>query len=189
MDSRRFNHTLVVGGTGMLRAASVQLAAHSRRLTSVARTQRSLSSLDAELVNTGCIHHMLSLDWNLPDRFLLEIERHIAATEPPELTVAWIHDDLLALRLADALARTGRLMRFFHVIGSASRNPKEVADLLLQGLKLPENAGYHQVILGAHKSGDQVRWLTHQEISAGVLEAIEAGRRQFVVGSVAGWCL
>jgi hypothetical protein len=42
-------HTLVIGGTGMLRQASIQLAGRSQRLTSVARTRRSLAALDAAL--------------------------------------------------------------------------------------------------------------------------------------------
>lgn len=187
IGSHQYSHTLIVGGTGMLRAASVELATRSKRLTSVARTQRSLLSLDAELVRSGCIHHTLALDWNVPDRFLAEIERHIAATEPSELTIAWIHDDLLALRLAAALARTGYPMRFFHVIGSARTNPKHIADTLLHGLKLSPNMRYHQVILGAHTSGGQTWWLTHQEISAGVLQAVEEEQVQRIVGDVDNW--
>ncbi len=187
IGSRQYSHTLVVGGTGMLRAASVELATRSKRLTSVARTQRSLLSLDAELVGSGCIHHMLALDWNTPDHFLSEIERHITATEPPELVVAWIHDDYLALRLATTLAQTGHPMRFFHVIGSARTNPKTIADDLLHSVKLPPNMRYHQVILGAHRSGGYTRWLTHQEISSGVLQAIEENQTQWIVGDVRNW--
>lgn len=183
----RFVHTLVVGGTGMLRAASVVLATRSKRLTSVARTQRSLSSLNAELAGTDCIHHMLALDWNAPDHFLAQIQRHVEATEPPELVVAWIHDDHLALRLAVSLAGMGHFLQFFHVIGSAGTNPKHIADALLQGLGLHPNLRYHQVVLGAHRSGGQMRWLTHQEISAGVLQAIEAGQAQWIVGELENW--
>ncbi len=95
--SRRYSHTLIVGGTGMLRSVSVEFATRSKRLTSIARTWRSLLSLDAVLVGSGCIHHMLALDWNVPDHFLAEIERHIASTEPPELIVAWMHSDHLML--------------------------------------------------------------------------------------------
>lgn len=168
----------------MLRAASVELATRSKRLTSVARTQRSLSSLNAELARTGCIHHMLALDWNAPDHFLAEIERHIAATEPPELVVAWIHDDHLALRVSATLARIGHSMRFFHIIGSARTNPKHIADTLLHGLELPSNIRYHQVVLGAHRLGGQRRWLTHQEISAGVLQAVEQEQAQWIVGDL-----
>ncbi|RTH23463.1 hypothetical protein CSW38_10470 [Thermus scotoductus] len=187
VTSREFSHTLVVGGTGMLREASVALASRSGRLTSVARTQRSLLSLDAELARTGCVHHLLALDWNVPDRFLAEIERHIGATEPPELVVAWIHEDHLALRLAAVLARMGHPLRFFHVVGSARTNPKQLADSLSQGLEPHPNLRYHQVVLGARRSGGSMRWLTHQEISAGVLQAIEAGLAQWMVGDVGGY--
>jgi hypothetical protein len=176
---------MVVGGTGMLRAASVELAARSKRLTSVARTQRSLSDLNAALVDTACEHHMLSLDWDEADHFLAEIKRHLAETEPPELVVAWLHDDELALRLAIELARIGSPIAFVHVIGSTGRDPKAVADTILLRGDLRDTAiRYHQVVLGAHRSTLGKRWLTHEEISAGVLEAIEEPRPRLIVGSV-----
>ncbi len=116
---RRYDHTLIVGGTGMLAGASVALAGASRRLTSVARTRRSLAALDADVGDRGCVHHALALDWNEPERFLDAIDRHLAATEPPDLVVAWIHDDALAVRLARQLALQQRPLEFVHVLGSA----------------------------------------------------------------------
>ncbi|WP_167855875.1 hypothetical protein [Natronospirillum operosum] len=165
----------------MLRAAAVELAARSKQFTSVARTRGSLSRLDDALRNRAQ-HHPLQLDWSNADDFLARIQQHVFGTEPPDLVVAWIHDDQLTLRLALDLANSGVAFRFFHIIGSATVNPAEIADSLLDEFDPPANLDYHQVILGARQSGWRSRWLTDQEISAGVLGAIDLLDDQFVVG-------
>ena len=169
----------------MLAGASVALAARSEAMTSVARTRRSLAALDAAIADTVRVHHVLTLDWHEPDRFVGEIERHVATTKPPDLIVAWIHDDGRALRLAEALATPERPPTFVHVVGSASGDVGAVADGVRAGMGAPEIAvRYRQVVLGAHRTAGGMRWLTHDEISTGVLEAIEQGRDRFVVGVV-----
>jgi NAD(P)-dependent dehydrogenase (short-subunit alcohol dehydrogenase family) len=120
-----FSHALIVGGTGMLRAASLHLAAQSHRLTSVARTHRSLASMDKSLPERHGSHHMLPLDWSNPDAFVRGIEQHIDSTEPPDMLLAWIHDEGLAIDLASRFGNCP--LRFFHVIGSASSNPAHIA--------------------------------------------------------------
>ena len=184
---RPLGHTLIVGGTGMLAGASVALAARTEHVTSVARTRRSLAALDAVIADSGCgcVHHTLSLDWHAPERFLGEIERHVTATALPDLVVAWIHDDELALRLPETLATPDRPPTFVHVVGSASGSARAVAAAARHRLERRQTAvRYRQVILGANRSGGGVRWLTHHEISAGVLEAMERGQARFVVGTV-----
>jgi hypothetical protein len=180
-------HTLIIGGTGMLRQASIALAARSQRLTSVARTQRSLAALDAVLPAGSGQHDVLPLDWSAPDNFLDEIERHLAQTGPPDLVLAWIHQDHLALRLADRLSRSGHPLHFYHVIGSSGPDPSQIAQALLARIEEIHHLHYHQVILGAVKTNWGTRWLTNQEISAGVLEAIEQQQPQFVVGTLDRW--
>jgi hypothetical protein len=177
-----YAHTLIIGGTGMLRGAAIELAQQSQRLTSVARTHRSLAALDAALTAGSGQHYMLALDWSAPDHFIEEIERHLTKTGPPDLMVAWIHQDHLSLRLAVRLGQSGHPLRFFHVIGSDGADPSQIAQALLKSIEQVPHLHYHQVILGAVKTSWGIRWLTNQEISAGVLEAIGAQQRQFVVG-------
>lgn len=183
--NRGYAHTVVVGGTGMLLAASTALAARSRRLTSVARTLRSLARLDAAVRGAACAHHVLALDWNAADRFLQAIERHLEATEPPDLVLAWIHDDDLTIRLACRLAAAGRPPLFVHVVGSATSRLIDVADAARERLVASGAAvAYRQVVLGARPSGGTMRWLTHEEISRGVVDAIDSEQERFVVGVV-----
>lgn len=46
------------------------------------------------------------------------------------------------------------------------------------------NIVYHEVILGFVTEGEDSRWLTHDEISRGVLTAIDGQASRFIVGTV-----
>ncbi len=181
----RYRHTLIVGGTGMLRAASIALASHSRRLTAVARTERSLKALNLE-PSPGGTHHLLALDWCEPDGFLNAVRTHLARTDPPDLVVAWIHDDNLAIRFAESLDESAPGCRFFHVVGSAAADPARIAASLSERTGLL-NIAYRQILLGYVDDGEQKRWLTNGEISAGVLNAIKLEQRKPIVGTVQPW--
>ena len=177
-----YAHTVIIGGTGMLFAASVQLAAQSHRFTSAARTHASLARLDV-LLPKGCgPHHMLPLDWSEPEAFVAGIPNHIEATEEPDLVVAWVHDEQLGIRVGSVLGRGN--VQFFHVIGSAAANPGQIAAHVQAEANLPSNVAYHQVILGAAAQGNHARWLTNAEIASGVLKAVQAQQLRFVVGTL-----
>ncbi len=181
-----YQHTLIIGGTGMLRAASVELAARSRMMTSVARTGRSLGALNSSLPASSGTHHVLALDWNEPDEFLHAVQAHLARTELPDLVVAWIHDDELAIRLAASLAESEPRCHFFHVVGSAAADPSRIA-ASLSGRVPSSNVVYHQVILGYVHANEGTRWLTNEEISAGVLDAIARVKPEHIVGTIQPW--
>ena len=176
-----YTHTVIIGGTGMLSAASVQLSGQSRRLTSVARTRESLARLDAALPKGHGVHHMLSLDWSVSEAFLQGIAKHIEATEPPDLVVAWVHNEQLGIRIASALRSN---VQFFHVIGSATASPGNLAARVQREANVPSNVAYHQVVLGSVLQGGHARWLTNEEISNGVLAAIHERQARFVVGKL-----
>ncbi len=165
----------------MLRAASVELASRSRMMTSIARTTRSLQAVHSALPKSERTHHMLALDWSEPEDFLHAIQAHLARTESPDLVVAWIHDNELAIRVASLVA-TQAISRFFHVVGSASSAPSLNAATLRQ--RPPRSTvSYHQVILG-YGASRGTRWLTNEEISAGVLDAIVRAEPEYVVGTI-----
>lgn len=179
-----YQHTLCIGGTGMLQAASIQLAAKTGQLTSVARTRASLNRLDEALDKSFVVHHQLQLDWSRPTEFLNELENHATRTQPPDLVAAWIHGSELPLNFALRLAELDQPFRFFHIIGSASENPLRIAERIMDEFDPPRLIDYCQVILGAKRSGGKTRWLTDQEISNGVLEAIDQGNKRFIVGTL-----
>jgi len=181
-----YRHVLVIGGTGMLRAASVAIASRSRILTSVARTRRSLAALNSLLPPASAAHHMLALDWNKPDQFHHSLQQHLAGTERPDLIVAWIHNYEVASRLAADLVATEPTARFFHVVGSATSDPSLIA-ATARGRLRQADVAYHQIVLGYVIADGSARWLTNEEISAGVLGAIARSEPEYLVGTLRPW--
>lgn len=66
----------------------------------------------------------------------------------------------------------------FHVLGSRA-NPSDVRN----GLTIPEDVRYYQVQLGYQVVKGQRRWLTHEEIAGGVVEAIQEKKPLYLVGN------
>ena len=99
------------------------------------------------------------------------LARSTEARGPLELAVCWIHTDAPeAPRIvADALAPGAQLVQVFGTrVWPLSGVPLHVA--------------YRQVLLGSAEG----RWLTHDEISAGVLEAVGTDRPVTVVSDRPG---
>ena len=62
-------------------------------------------------------------------------------------------------------------------------DPSLIATTLRQRLP-PSSITYHQVILGSVRASGGTRWLTNEEISAGVLDAIARAEPEYIVGTV-----
>jgi molybdopterin-guanine dinucleotide biosynthesis protein A len=152
----RPGHALVVGGTGMLAALTLSLAARGHAVTSVAR--------HAAL---GDAVHPVETDYRDERRLREAVARAVVERGPIELAVCWIHTDAPEAPrvVADGLAPGARLVQVF---GTRVWPLGEV----------PLHVAYRQVFLGERDG----RWLTHEEISAGVLEAVDADRPLHVVG-------
>jgi molybdopterin-guanine dinucleotide biosynthesis protein A len=157
----RPGHVLVVGGTGMLEPAARALGARGHVVTCLAR----------RVVDLGPGVTVEPLDYRDDRALRAALGRVTASRGPIELAVCWIHPDAPAAPavVADALAPGGRLVQVF------GTRVWPLADV-------PLHVAYRQVLLGA-KNG---RWLTHDEISAGTLAAVDADRPLHVVGTRPG---
>lgn len=108
------------------------------------------------------------------------------AAGPVDLAVAWFHTLKIAAprRLAERMQ--GRL---FQVLGSATGDPSHPDRLLAAAAVahgLP-NCALRQVVLGFQVERGRSRWLTDEEISRGVLEAVRSDAAFSVVGTVEPW--
>ncbi|MGH8190945.1 MAG: hypothetical protein ACREP2_05815 [Rhodanobacteraceae bacterium] len=182
-----YSHVLIVGGTGMLLGASKVLAARSRHLTSIARTEDSLQRLDAEIARAECVHHMHALDWSQPATFVRAIADRVREVGDPELVLAWLHDDRVGPLLANAIAPARGHCDFYQIRGSAAANPAANIESPPFAQSVPGNIDFHQIVLGFRIEGGGSRWLHDDEISAGVLAAMEGGKVVAVVGTVEPW--
>ena len=157
----RPGHALVVGGTGMLAAATRALAGGGHVVTCIARR-------DAPLGDGVAVE---PVDYREPELLRDALARASTTRGPIELAVCWIHTDAPeAPRIvAAALAPGARLVQVFGTrVWPLAAPPLHIA--------------YRQVLLGECDG----RWLTHEEISSGVLKALVADRPVAVVGDWQG---
>ncbi len=180
-------HIVIVGGTGMLKEASIALAAICKTLTSVARTEQSLNAMNDALAGTGVVHHMLALDWTEPAAFLALLSDHVSRVGEPSLVLAWIHDEKLGPHITGAVCSPNTRSDFYQVRGSGAGDP---AILRVQNMNagMPQ-AGprFHEIILGFHIDANGSRWLHDHEICAGVTAAIHRGDQHAIVGTIVPW--
>jgi molybdopterin-guanine dinucleotide biosynthesis protein A len=150
-------HALVVGGTGMLAPAARALTERGHVVTCIARRGGDLGS--------GVI--VERVDYRDGAQLGESLARATQSRGPIELAVCWIHTDgPEAPRIvADALAPGARLVQVF----GTRVWPLE---------HVPIHIAYRQVHLGSIDG----RWLAHEEISTGVIEAVDADRPVTVVG-------
>jgi hypothetical protein len=182
-----FRHALVVGGTGMLRLASLELMKRSEMVTSVARTRSSLWALDALCPPGGARHRLVIADWSRPKAFIGAVRSHVLQFGHPELAVVWTHEPGLAIELMSTISGPSGRCLFLHLIGNRVGNPLAEAFAWRERHPEPPGPHYRQVVLGYERGRAGWRWLTHDEICEGVLEAIEAQVPRFIVGRVSPW--
>ena len=91
--------------------------------------------------------------------------------------VAWIHSDAPG---ALAMLQQCVMGDVLHVLGSAAADPGFP-------VHVPAEGEPREVILGFVREGGHSRWLTGNEISTGVLQALYSGEPRSVVGTVTPW--
>lgn len=173
----------------MLRDVGVSLAQRCRHLTSVARTIQSLAAMDHALASAGCVHSTVRADWNHRAEFLELLVAHVHDIGAPSLVLAWLHDDTLAIPIANAVAGDDVSCEFYHVRSGTSLNPVDTGPGATEISRLVGSVVYREIILGFHLGPNGSRWLTDAEICAGVLGAIDRMQPRSVVGTVVPWSM
>ena len=173
---RRFQHVLIVGGSGMLAGLARKLVDWSEQISVMARNERRIRAIAENIVPVVC-------DYN-DGAALSEALSLISA---PDLVIAWIHGRAPNARraLAECVAADGR---FIHILGSAHGDPGHPERLgemekAVDGLPID----YQAVVLGFVRQTGASRWLSNDEISAGVFAAIETEQALAIVGTVEPW--
>lgn len=99
-----------------------------------------------------------------------------------ELVLAWIHGTGRDVFSALIKSLSTKPWELFHVTGS-SADLRKVKDKAA----VPSHVQYYQIQLGFHIENGRSRWLTNQEISDGVVKAIEERKTEYVIGRVDPW--
>lgn len=162
--------TLVVGGTGMLAGVVRVLLDEGDEMTVLARRPERLANPRARL---------LALDY----RDTGALEHALAQAGPFDRAVVWLHGTAPEAPFVVARHVHGP---YWHVLGSAVANPAKRGSQRRERFAALGN-DYREVVLGFVLEGDTARWLTHAEISGGVLYALRHDVKRQVVGVVSPW--
>jgi NAD(P)-dependent dehydrogenase (short-subunit alcohol dehydrogenase family) len=154
---------LVVGGTGMLSGVVAELV---RDGWHVVVPSRRYAPIPADLPHAGDRQALwVEADWAEPEPFAERARKALGG--PAGLLVGWVHDayrvDVLAA-VAPLLANDAAVVE---VRGAAAAQPSS-------GEPEPSLPAHETqlVVLGFVRDGESTRWLTHSEISDGVLDAV-----------------
>lgn len=175
MPQKKYLHTLIIGGTGMLSPALQYLADTSTTVTSIARHPTAVSP------NVTPV----SVDYTDPTALKTALTHHA----PYDLALIWIHNSAPSApdHVAKTLDAQGSPSRLIHVLGSASADPATWQDGQTTRFTQYAHIHYQRVILGFVAQNGRSRWLTHQEISDGAIRAINSGDEVTIVGQIRPW--
>lgn len=177
-------HTLIIGGTGMLSGASRWLADHSERLSVLSRRpDKFCGSLDMPPEKILSLPSDYYRQADVDDAFQTLKDTGV----PIDLVLAWIHSgavDVLA-KLAELFDPVGA--RVLQVHGSAYADPANTKPGE-DGGRFGAKVKFRPIVLGFVVGDTRSRWLTHDEISDGVIAAIKHfDTEQYIVGTVRPW--
>lgn len=178
-------HVLVVGGTGMLKDVSIHLNKHGNHTSVIGRTDQNLASLRSSLIYQDNFTP-LALDYRDDESLKTSLDEIQSKYGPIKKVISWI-STTSPNALQIIIEEVGKWNRdtpwsLFHVLGSRSK-----LDEVKSNVAPPLNCDYRQIKLGFVIEGRSSRWLTHKEISLGVIKGIKRNDLITIVGTLDPW--
>lgn len=171
----------------MLKEVSRKLAYEYDTVSVVARNSHRLYSLRREMMHLKGNLDPIQVDYADYEMLRTEIDLSIERYGSISLAVSWIHSTApeASSIIANSINSQKEEFRFFDILGSASANPSKQNPL--PDFANLEFIKYRQIILGFIYGENSSRWLTDEEISSGVLKAIEEDKERSVIGVTEPW--
>jgi hypothetical protein len=175
-------HALVIGGTGMLSKVSIWLAANGYHVSVIGRNQEKMQRLLNADVRPSRMTPVL-VDYTNNEELAKQLRQIQKLNGNIDLVVAWVHATgknvipCLTNCMSDA-----EQWKLFHVNGSSAK-----LDNIKKKMDVPKNVQYHQIQLGFILENGNSRWLLHDEISNGVIQAITEGEIKKIIGTIEPW--
>ncbi|CDO61048.1 adh_short, short chain dehydrogenase [Candidatus Phaeomarinobacter ectocarpi] len=177
---------LLIGTSGMLKSAAQQIAKDTPGdVVVLSRRASSFSFDDAGLHSRTQAY---DIDWADGPAFLSTLDEVAAAHGPFAASLIWMHgrDEPLRSHIAHQMAADGTLVE---VLGSAASRPSALGEVRVRHMQGLPHIRYRQVLLGFVHEDGQSRWLTHEEICAGALQAFASDDTVTIAGQVEPWNL
>lgn len=171
----------------MLFEVSRRLAYEYDTVSVIGRNPRRFEALRRETIHLKGNLDPLILDYTDDEKLTSEIEQSIKRYGDISLVVSWIHSNApnAGLIIAGNLNSQNKDFRFFDILGSASADPSK--DVTAPEYSRLSHIKYRDIILGFKIENNVSRWLTDEEISEGVLKAIDEDLEHSVIGVVEPW--
>ena len=173
-------HALVIGGTGMLSGVSIWLSENGYHVSVIGRNPKKMQQL---LDQNPSQMTPLFVDYTNNEELAKQFHRIQKKNGPIHLVIAWIHStgQNVIPCLTECLSRS-EPWKLFHVNGSSSN-----LDEIKEKTKVPIRVNYQQILLGFKIENGISRWLTNEEISTGVIEAIAEDKFEQIIGTIEPW--
>ncbi|WP_215141229.1 short-chain dehydrogenase [Exiguobacterium qingdaonense] len=168
------NHTLVVGGSGMLAEVVTYLCRKCQHVTVICRDFDKMKILIERHPKT-C--NALIVDYRDEEALSIGLKKAVRQNGPFNQVIAWVHRD--AGKAMQVILDYSVRADVVHILGSQA-NPEYEKEIL----SITRQQSYRQVQLGAIFEKNTRRWLTHEEIVRGVIDAIEHPVDYRVIGQV-----
>ncbi|WP_422024868.1 hypothetical protein [Pyruvatibacter mobilis] len=177
---------LCIGTTGMLAGAARQLAGSGGADIAVLARRASAFRFGETALDRRRTAY--DTDWNDAVGFVSALEQAGAAHGPFRSALVWMHgrDEALRAQIVHHMAEDGLLIE---VLGSAASRPGAFGEERVRVMQGLPHIRYRQVLLGFVHDDGVSRWLTHEEICAGVLRAAAGDDVVTVAGQVEPWKL
>lgn len=169
---------LIIGGTGMLKNTSTHFISKDDDVTIIARNKKKLDYFANQFPNNRHLH-LISQDYFDTANFISSLEENIKTYGNFDLVMMWMHSgsENSLLRLIELTKNAVH----YHIKGSSYYNPEKnnSPDVYVNN--------YHEIFLGFKVENEKSRWLTNEEISCGVIEAVEKENKRTVIGQIEPW--
>ncbi|WP_432359920.1 short-chain dehydrogenase [Sporosarcina sp. UB5] len=170
---KKFNHALVIGGTGMLAGVSIFLANEGFSVSVIGRSAAKFERLKASSPPDSIFPTQVDY---YSEALFTEVEKSIAKRGPFDLIVSWT-PNYLALEQICKMNDQATSFRLIHVKGSRRYFEDEE-------IRIPANCIYEKVFLGFVREDGISRWLTHKEIASGVIQQIVDNTADRIIGQL-----
>lgn len=171
----------------MLRGASLHFAAQGNSVSVVARNSRRLNALAKEprLINP------IAVDYRDEAALRSKLEDAVNVFGSISLAVCWIRSiaPQAGYIVAEVMNKGTSPCRYFDILGSATADPSTLNSRREADFRQFQHIEYRKIILGFIIKNGGTRWLTNDEISAGVINAVEIDAKGYIIGTVHPWSM
>lgn len=183
-------HVLVVGGTGMLKKAVLELASQNNMVSVIARDKNRLQLLKEENPN---LINPIRVNYGETAGFAQSVQQAVSQFGAISTAIIWMHQYYAGtanhsfIELMKLLNTGNTPCRIYHIKADAQREPADWTTPGLEIIQSNPNLLYREILLGYIQEEPYNRWLTDPEIHAGLMKAIETDEPRTIVGTITPW--